>query len=285
MVAGKAEVFGGAVWGGNPKSEIRVPSATEAQTVVLSRLLDAPLHEEHRNPLDWFVSVAIHAMVVALLILAPLYFTQVIDVHNMQLTYLVTPAVPAAPTPPPPVAAMAIQKVAPRRLVPFNPAKLTAPAIVPSKIVIAHDEPAPDISEGVVGGITGGVTGGVLGGIIGGTGVAAPVPPPVAAPAPAAKPKETLRIGGNVKPPRKLFAPAPNYPPLARSARIHGDVAIEAVIDEHGNIVNARAVSGPALLIPEALRTVMLWKYEPTYLNGVPYPVTMTVTMTFSLPS
>jgi len=229
--------------------------------------------------------VAIHAMVVALLILAPLYFTQVIDVHNMQLTYLVTPPVPAAPTPPPPAPAVAIQKVVPRRLVPFNPAKLTAPALVPSKIVIAHDELAPDISGGVVGGIAGGVTGGVLGGIIGGTGVAAPAPPPVAAPAPVAAPKETLRVGGNVKPPRKLFAPAPNYPPLARSARIHGDVAIEAVIDEHGNIVNARAVSGPGLLIPEALRTVMLWKYEPTYLNGVPYPVTMTVTMTFSLPS
>jgi outer membrane biosynthesis protein TonB len=62
-------------------------------------------------------------------------------------------------------------------------------------------------------------------------------------------------------------------------------VLIDAVIDEQGNIVNAKVVEGPALLVPEAMRTVMLWKYEPTYLNGVPYPIRMTITVNFSFAS
>jgi outer membrane biosynthesis protein TonB len=37
--------------------------------------------------------------------------------------------------------------------------------------------------------------------------------------------------------------------------------------------------------VPEAMRTVMLWKYEPTYLNGVPYPIRMTITVNFSFAS
>lgn len=91
-----------------------------------------------------------------------------------------------------------------------------------------------------------------------------------------------LRVGGNVKPPRELFKPEPRYPPLARAAHVQGTVLIEAVIDEHGNVVNVRAMDGPGLLVPEALRTVMLWKYEPTLLNGMAYPITLTVTVTFS---
>jgi len=56
------------------------------------------------------------------------------------------------------------------------------------------------------------------------------------------KEKEILRIGGDVKPPRKLFAPEPNYPYLARSSHVHGAVLIEAVIDEKGNVVNVHVV-------------------------------------------
>ena len=108
-------------------------------------------------------------------------------------------------------------------------------------------------------------------------------PSPVTVSAPAKK--EVLRVGGDVQPPRKLYAPAPKYPALAESAHVHGAVMIEAVIDEKGNVVNARALQGHPLLIAEALRTVMLWKYEPTYLNGVPFPVQMTVTVNFSFAS
>jgi protein TonB len=276
MVNAKADMFGGVVWQGTDGPAIRVPSSAEAQDTVLTALLETPLREQHSNPLDWLVSLVVHVVVLAALIVAPLFFTQVLDINNLQLTYLVTPAPPAPPSPPP--AAPAVQRALPRRAT-LVPAKLVAPALIPKQIAMLHEEPAPEVTGGVIGGVPGGVTGGVLGGIIGGT----TLPPPVAPPPPEKKAKEILRPGGDVKLPEKIFAPAPNYPALAKAAHIQGEVLIDAVIDEHGNIINAHVVEGHPLLVPEALRTVMLWKYEPTYLNGIPYPIRMTITVRFSL--
>jgi hypothetical protein len=53
-------------------------------------------------------------------------------------------------------------------------------------------------------------------------------------------------------------------------------VVVAAVIDEHGNVVRAHAISGHPLLIPAALGAV-LWKYEPTSLNGEPVSVELQV--------
>src|SRR5579863_9676538 len=276
------DVFSGAVWGGSPNSEMRVPTPGEAQGKVLAALLKTPFNNERRNPRDWFISLVIHAVVVAALVIPPLIGTQTIDLRSLQVTHLVA-LTPSAPTPPP--AAALIQKVAPRKTVPLIPVKLAAPVFIPRKVVVgARDDVAPDISGGVIGGVPGGTPGGVLGGILGGTSTTEEVLP-VAPPAIEAKKKGILRTGGDLKPPRVLFAPKPNYPLIARQAHVQGAVIIDAIVDENGNVVNARAVDGCPLLIPEALRTVMLWKYEPTYLNGVAYPVALTATVTFALGS
>jgi protein TonB len=280
MLSAKTDLFGGVAWQGSGGSGIRVPTHAEAQDTVLHALLETPLREQRRNPLDWLVSLLVHAVVLAALIVAPLFFTQVIDVHDLQLTYLVTPSPPAPPSPPP--VAAAVQKLAPRKVAPLVPSRLVAPSVIPKQIAMLHEPPAaPDVSGGVIGGIPGGATGGVLGGIIGGT----PMPPPVAAPVQEKKAKEILRPGGDVKLPQKIFAPPPRYPALAKAAHVQGTVLIDAVIDEQGNIVNAKVLEGHPLLVPEAMRTVMLWKYEPTYLNGVPYPIRMTITVNFSFAS
>ena len=275
------DVFGGVIWNAKGGNEIRVPTRAEAQSTVLTALLETPLRQQHRNPLDWFISLAVHAVVLAALIVVPLFFTQEIDINGLQLTYLVSPAPPAAPSPPP--AAPAVQRMAPRKVT-LTPSRLVAPSIIPRQIAMLHEpEPAPEVTGGVIGGIPGGATGGVLGGIIGGAAVAPP--PAIAPPPPEKKTKEILRPGGDVKLPEKLYAPAPKYPALAKAAHIQGSVLIDAVIDEQGNIVNAHVVEGHPLLVPEALRTVMLWKYEPTFLNGVPYPIRMTITVNFSFAS
>jgi len=279
MLGQKTDLFGGVAWAGGDGSAIRVPTHSEAQNTVLTALLETPLREQHRNPLDWLVSLFVHVMVVAAVIIMPLFFTQVIDMHNLQLTYLVTPAPPAAPSAPP---AAAIQKMAPRKIAPLAPSRLVAPSAIPRRIMIVREPAAaPEVYGGVIGGIPGGATGGVLGGIIGSTSP----PPAVAPPSAEKKPKEILRPGGDVKLPQKIYAPPPRYPELARAARVHGTVLIDAVIDEQGNIVNARVLEGHPLLVPEALRTVATWKYEPTYLNGVAYPIRMTITVNFSLTS
>ena len=126
---------------------------------------------------------------------------------------------------------------------------------------------------GVPGGITGGQPGGVLGGVM--NGVAAPA-------APASEgPKQPVRVGGNVKPPRLLSGPAPIYPILAKQSRIQGIVVIEAIIDEHGNVVEMHAISGHPLLIPAAMKAVSQRKYEPTILDGEATPVNLRVEVTF----
>jgi protein TonB len=65
-------------------------------------------------------------------------------------------------------------------------------------------------------------------------------------------------------------------------ARIWGVVVVDAVIDERGNVVGTRAVSGHPLLVPAALKAVLQWKYEPTLLNGTPVAVEMEVTVHFN---
>ena len=64
---------------------------------------------------------------------------------------------------------------------------------------------------------------------------------------------------------------------------MQGVVLIDAILDEQGNVVEAKIVSGPPLLIQSALDAVKKWKYEPTYLNDQPVPVQLNVTVTFRL--
>jgi len=263
-------------WGNISQSErpIRHVAKEEAEQTFLKGMLATPTEQKQRNPMDLLISIVVHVVIVSAVLLAPLAFTQAIDLHSFQLTYLTVPRPPAAAPPPPP----GLVQAAKRAFRAFRTSALVAPVAIPQKIAMVKDEGAPEI-EGVVGGIPGGEAGGVLGGILGGTehGPAAPPPPPTAAK------KAMYRVGGDVKPPRELSTPGPEYPPIARAAHLEGIVIIDAVISENGDVVQARAVSGPGLLIPAALKAVMQWKYEPTYLDGTPVALQMEVQVHFHL--
>lgn len=249
-----------------------------AQDTFISAMLEAPCEYQPRNPLELVGSLVVHVLVITALIVAPLYFTQSLDLQAFQNTWLVAPTPP--PPPPPPAAPMARQVVKSMARL-MEGGQLTAPTAIPKTVVIFKEQALPpDTSVGVIGGIPGGIpggqAGGVLGGIIGSTGGAnafAPQPPPPV--------KKILRIGGDLKPPRQIYAPQPEYPVIAKEARIQGTVIIDAVIDEHGDVVQARVVSGPPLLIPSAMQAVLQWKYQPTYLNGEPISVAMNVQVHF----
>ena len=90
-----------------------------------------------------------------------------------------------------------------------------------------------------------------------------------------------VRVGGVVKPPRLLYGPEPRFPTLARQARLNGTVVIDAIIDEHGNVIEARVVSGHPLLIEAALEAVKERRYEPTILDGEPIAIDLSVQVTF----
>lgn len=95
--------------------------------------------------------------------------------------------------------------------------------------------------------------------------------------------KRIYRVGGNIRPPHRIVATKPEYPILARSAKVQGVAVVEAVIDENGDVVQLHAVAGHPLLVPAALKCVSQWKYEPTYLNGTPISVSLSVEVTFSV--
>lgn len=267
----------GVHYGPVPKLSIpRDTPGSPSKDTFLNALLEIP-EQRRRNPADWAVSLAVHVLIIAALIMIPIYLAPSFNLEQFRLTYLVAPLPPPAAAPPAPAIQRAVKPVTR----PFRVSQLTMPTAIPKQIAIVKEEPAvqPEIG-GVIGGVPGGSMEGVLGGIIGNS--SEPPPPPAAKPA-VAPSHQIVRVGGDVKPPRRILFVQPEYPVLARQGRIQGVVTVDAVIDEHGNVVQVHAVDGQALLIPAAMKAVMQWKYEPTYLNGVAVPLELHATVSFSL--
>jgi protein TonB len=248
-----------------------------------SFLKDALL-ENHRvrsssKTLDLLLAFTVHAVVIAIPIFAGLYYTATLSPREFASMLLVAP--PPPPPPPPPAAAALVQKQAPRHVF-MNEGKLFAPTVVPKDVAMIKEAPLePDVLGGVAGGVPGGVPGGQMGGVIGG--VLGGIPGMVKPAAPVAHSKQPVRVGGRVRRPHLIKQVAPRYPILARDAHMSGEVVIDAVLDEHGNVTEMKIVSGPPLFYAAAMEALREWKYEPTYLNDEPISVQLIVTITFHL--
>ena len=75
----------------------------------------------------------------------------------------------------------------------------------------------------------------------------------------------------------------PVYPPLARSARVQGQVVLQAVISKQGVIENLTVVAGHPMLVSAAKEAVRQWRYRPYILNNEPVEVETQITVNFSL--
>jgi len=75
----------------------------------------------------------------------------------------------------------------------------------------------------------------------------------------------------------------PVYPPLARSARIQGQVILVAIISKAGTIEKLHALSGHPMLVPAAVDAVSQWRYRPYILNSEPVEVETQITVNFTL--
>ena len=183
----------------------------------MKAMLELPSEFKHRNPLEWVCAALLQAAVIAALIIAPLYFTDAIDLKAFQNTWLAEPAPRDRRLHPPrlPKRRDAMKSVT--RLV--QGGRMMAPSLIPKKIAIIKEAPLPPETEGgVVGGVPGGVPGGTLGGVLGGIigGSASPVVSVAPPPPPA---KRIIRVGGKVDPPRQTYAGELKYPALAKAAR------------------------------------------------------------------
>ena len=109
----------------------------------------------------------------------------------------------------------------------------------------------------------------------------------ITAPATATRPQAPapVRVGGNIRVPRKLQDVKPVYPDSMRAAGREGMVSIDAIIGEDGSVSSVRVLSGDvhpdfAIAASDAVRQ---WKFSPTLLNGRPIEVVMTVKVGFNL--
>ena len=94
-----------------------------------------------------------------------------------------------------------------------------------------------------------------------------------------------VRVGGNIRAPRKLKHVRPVYPEAMRAAGIEGTVPLEAIITASGTVQSVRILS--ATVHPElalaAVDAVRQWQFEPTLLNGSPVDIAMSTTVTFTI--
>jgi TonB family protein len=75
----------------------------------------------------------------------------------------------------------------------------------------------------------------------------------------------------------------PVYPVDAKTAKITGTVALDAIIGKDGSVENLKVLSGPTELQQSALDAVKQWKYKPFLLNGDPIDVETTIKVIYTL--
>jgi protein TonB len=237
--------------------------------------------QKKRQSFATVTSFILNCLAIGVMLIMPLAFPEGLPKAQL-LTFLVAPP----PPPPPPPPAAEVQRVVRQvQTDMLNTGQLRTPSRIPRRVQMIREEDAPPPMPsvgGVVGGVPGGIPGGQLGGVIGGI---------VSATSNAAIPKfvpvtpQRVRISQGVTRGLLIQKVEPQYPPLARAARVQGDVVLSAVIDTNGQITNLQLVSGHPMLVPAAIAAVKQWRYKPYLLNGQPVEVETTITVIFSLSS
>jgi protein TonB len=261
-----------------PRAEVVIRTTIPQRAIFSDSLLEYGPQRKKRF-LATSTSFFLNCLALGVLLILPLIFTEQLPKAQL-LTFLVAP--PPPPPPPPPAVAQVERVVHQIQTDMLSTGQLRTPTKIPQKVeMIKEDEAPPPMAAtgGVVGGVPGGVPGGQLGGVIGSivtsTSSLAAVPK-LAAP-------QRIRISQGVTKGLLIHREEPAYPPLAKSARIQGEVVLSAVIGVSGEIENLQLVRGHPLLVPAAIAAVKQWRYKPYLLNGQPVEVETTITLVFAL--
>lgn len=100
---------------------------------------------------------------------------------------------------------------------------------------------------------------------------------------PAAQPNGSGSVGG-VAVGRLVKKVQPEYPEVAKMARVQGEVVLGATISKEGRIENLEVLASPSpLLTVPALDAVKSWEYMPYLLNGEPVEVETIINVDFAL--
>jgi protein TonB len=92
-----------------------------------------------------------------------------------------------------------------------------------------------------------------------------------------------LRVPAQAQERKLIDQPAPDYPPLAKQARIQGAVELAVWIGADGHVKEIRLIKGHPFLVRAAMEAVKCWRYAPTYSMGRAVEVVTIVTVNFTL--
>jgi protein TonB len=108
----------------------------------------------------------------------------------------------------------------------------------------------------------------------------APAPPP---PPPPPELQGIAQVSQTLASANVIQKVPPQYPAIAKSARVQGTVHLFAVIGPDGHVQQVFIADGPALLQTAAADAVKQWVYKPFQLNGQPATVATQVDVVFQL--
>jgi protein TonB len=231
-------------------------------------LLESHFDHTHRG---WttFASFGLQMLGVAVLLMLPLIYTE-----GLPKMHLLSPIGPPPGRPP---AAQQHSGIRHGESNMFHDTVVIPPSI-PIGVTEVHDESLPqdappcDICVPYSTGLSSS-TNSIANSIGTSTTIVPPPPTPTARP-----PRISHMMEGNL-----IYRVQPIYPPLARSARIQGQVLLRAIISRTGTIENLQTISGHPMLVGAAVDAVRQWRYRPYILNGEPVEVETQVTVNFSL--
>jgi periplasmic protein TonB len=216
-----------------------------------------------------FVAFLLNFGALFALVIWPLLHPEALPTQ-MMATLMVAPSPP--PAPPPAAPALKVQTRSE-----MLSTQLQAPSRIPRAIKQVNEAAIPPSMVGVKGmeGLSSDTPGGmstIIGAIS--TGQPAVVKP---------RAQTSLNVPSGVMAGKLLEKTFPQYPAIARAARIQGIVVLQATISKGGLIENIRVISGPPMLQQAALDAVRSWRYKPYLLNGEPVDVETTINVIFNL--
>ena len=252
---------------------------------MFEHLVESTSHKEDsaRKGAFILVTLGVYAVLgVAFFVAGIIWYNAHLDVQNLELTALIAPVIvpqqqvaKTEDAPKPTEKVNINQQVDVRReLI----ADVTRTDLVPKEIS-AKASDVPPVRRGVptvVGGSDSNATSPIAPGSGTGTGIAPAATKVVVAdeaPPPPPKPTPRAPISGGVLNGKAIRLVQPPYPAIAKSAMVKGQVTVQVLIDENGNVISASAASGHPLLRPAAVNAARASKFSPTKLSGQPVKV------------
>jgi protein TonB len=231
-------------------------------------LMESGNRMKRKNKFWSFVAFLLNAGALLALVIWPLLHPEALP-KQMMATLMVAPSPPPAPPPSAPAPKVRTKSE-------MLSTGLQAPSRLSEAIQQVNEAAMPQPTMGVQGmdGLSSGIPGGI-GAIIDSVGTGRPA---------VVKPRApTLNVSWGVMAGNLLAKTLPQYPAIAKAARIQGIVVLQATISKSGSIQNLRVISGPPLLQQAAMDAVRSWRYKPYLLNGEPVEVETTINVVFNL--